>query len=81
MVEHLHSDGEEPCVTLDAFLEQSNATAVRQKLRRRTASFACFSAAVGSGTSGESAAAAEALPAGQTSRGMTEPSPSRSEEP
>ena len=29
MVEHLHSDGEEPCVTLDAFLEQSNATAVR----------------------------------------------------
>ena len=29
MVEHLHSDGEEPAVTLDAFLEQSNATAVR----------------------------------------------------
>ncbi|WP_137870002.1 DUF934 domain-containing protein [Sphingopyxis sp. 2PD] len=29
MVEHLHSDGEEPCVTLDAFLQQSNATAVR----------------------------------------------------
>ena len=29
MVEHLHSDGEEPCVTLDAFLSQSNATAVR----------------------------------------------------
>lgn len=29
MVEHLHGDGEEPCVTLDAFLEQSNATAVR----------------------------------------------------
>ncbi len=29
MVEHLHSDGEEPCVTLDAFLDQSNATAVR----------------------------------------------------
>lgn len=29
MVEHLHCDGEEPCVTLDAFLEQSNATAVR----------------------------------------------------
>ena len=24
-----HVDGEEPCVTLDAFLEQSNATAVR----------------------------------------------------
>ncbi len=29
MVEHLHSDGEEPAVTLDAFLSQSNATAVR----------------------------------------------------
>jgi len=29
MVEHLQADGEEPCVTLDAFLEQSNATAVR----------------------------------------------------
>lgn len=29
MVEHIHSDGEEPAVTLDAFLEQSNATAVR----------------------------------------------------
>jgi sulfite reductase (NADPH) hemoprotein beta-component len=29
MVEHLYSDGEEPAVTLDAFLEQSNATAVR----------------------------------------------------
>ena len=29
MVEHIHSDGEEPCVTLDAFLQQSNATAVR----------------------------------------------------
>lgn len=29
MVEHLRSDGEEPCVTLDAFLQQSNATAVR----------------------------------------------------
>lgn len=28
MVEHLTS-GEEPCVTLDAFLNQSNATAVR----------------------------------------------------
>lgn len=25
----LRSDGEEPCVTLDAFLDQSNATAVR----------------------------------------------------
>jgi hypothetical protein len=24
-----HTDGEEPCVTLDAFLSQSNATAVR----------------------------------------------------
>jgi len=29
MVEHMHADGEEPCVTLDAFLGQSNATAVR----------------------------------------------------
>ena len=29
MVEHLVADGEEPCVTLDAFLSQSNATAVR----------------------------------------------------
>ena len=29
MVEHLQTGGEEPCVTLDAFLEQSNATAVR----------------------------------------------------
>ena len=29
MVEHIHSDGEEPAVTLDAFLSQSNATAVR----------------------------------------------------
>ena len=29
MVEHLQADGEEPCVTLDAFLDQSNATAVR----------------------------------------------------
>ena len=29
MVEHLHADGEEPAVTLDAFLSQSNATAVR----------------------------------------------------
>ena len=29
MVEHMHSDGEEPAVTLDAFLSQSNATAVR----------------------------------------------------
>jgi uncharacterized protein (DUF934 family) len=29
MVEHLQADGEEPCVTLDAFLQQSNATAVR----------------------------------------------------
>ncbi len=29
MVEHLHSDGEEPAVTLDSFLSQSNATAVR----------------------------------------------------
>ncbi|WP_428681136.1 DUF934 domain-containing protein [Sphingopyxis sp.] len=29
MVEHFHADGEEPAVTLDAFLEQSNATAVR----------------------------------------------------
>lgn len=29
MVEHIHADGEEPCVTLDAFLGQTNATAVR----------------------------------------------------
>lgn len=29
MVEHLIADGEEPAVTLDAFLDQSNATAVR----------------------------------------------------
>ena len=29
MVEHLHAESEEPCVTLDAFLSQSNATAVR----------------------------------------------------
>ena len=29
MVEHLQADGEEPAVTLDAFLSQSNATAVR----------------------------------------------------
>lgn len=29
MVEHLPQAGEEPCVTLDAFLTQSNATAVR----------------------------------------------------
>lgn len=29
MVEHMHADGEEPCVTLDAFLGQTNATAVR----------------------------------------------------
>lgn len=29
MVEHIHTDGEEPAVTLDAFLSQSNATAVR----------------------------------------------------
>lgn len=29
MVEHLPAGGEEPCVTLDAFLTQSNATAVR----------------------------------------------------
>jgi uncharacterized protein (DUF934 family) len=29
MVEHLQADGEEPAVTLDAFLDQSNATAVR----------------------------------------------------
>jgi uncharacterized protein (DUF934 family) len=29
MVEHLQTGGEEPCVTLDAFLDQSNATAVR----------------------------------------------------
>jgi uncharacterized protein (DUF934 family) len=29
MVEHIHADGEEPAVTLDAFLDQSNATAVR----------------------------------------------------
>jgi uncharacterized protein (DUF934 family) len=29
MVEHLPASGEEPCVTLDAFLTQSNATAVR----------------------------------------------------
>ena len=29
MVEHLQAGGEEPAVTLDAFLEQSNATAVR----------------------------------------------------
>lgn len=29
MVEHLHAEGEEPAVTLDAFLDQSNATAVR----------------------------------------------------
>jgi uncharacterized protein (DUF934 family) len=29
MVEYIHSDGEEPAVTLDAFLSQSNATAVR----------------------------------------------------
>lgn len=29
MVEHLHAEGEEPSVTLDAFLDQSNATAVR----------------------------------------------------
>ena len=29
MVEHLQTGGEEPCVTLDAFLEQPDATAVR----------------------------------------------------
>jgi uncharacterized protein (DUF934 family) len=29
MVEHRPAAGEEPCVTLDAFLSQSNATAVR----------------------------------------------------
>jgi uncharacterized protein (DUF934 family) len=29
MVEHLHAEGEDPAVTLDAFLDQSNATAVR----------------------------------------------------
>jgi uncharacterized protein (DUF934 family) len=29
MVEHVHAEGEEPAVTLDAFLDQSNATAVR----------------------------------------------------
>lgn len=29
MVEYLHAEGEEPAVTLDAFLDQSNATAVR----------------------------------------------------
>ena len=29
MVEYLHAEGEEPSVTLDAFLDQSNATAVR----------------------------------------------------
>jgi uncharacterized protein (DUF934 family) len=29
MVEHIIADGEEPAVTLDAFLDQSNATAVR----------------------------------------------------
>ncbi len=29
MVEHMHAEGEEPAVTLDAFLDQSNATAVR----------------------------------------------------
>jgi uncharacterized protein (DUF934 family) len=29
MVEHKHAEGEEPAVTLDAFLDQSNATAVR----------------------------------------------------
>jgi uncharacterized protein (DUF934 family) len=29
MVEHQHAEGEEPAVTLDAFLDQSNATAVR----------------------------------------------------
>jgi uncharacterized protein (DUF934 family) len=29
MVEHLTASGEEPSVTLDAFLDQSNATAVR----------------------------------------------------
>lgn len=29
MVEHAAAVGEEPCVTLDAFLNQSNATAVR----------------------------------------------------
>lgn len=29
MVEHIHAEGEEPAVTLDAFLSQSNATAVR----------------------------------------------------
>lgn len=29
MVEHHHGPGEEPAVTLDAFLDQSNATAVR----------------------------------------------------
>jgi uncharacterized protein (DUF934 family) len=29
MVEHIHAEGEEPSVTLDAFLDQSNATAVR----------------------------------------------------
>lgn len=29
MVEHVPAAGEEPCVTLDAFLTQSNATAVR----------------------------------------------------
>jgi uncharacterized protein (DUF934 family) len=29
MVEYQHAEGEEPAVTLDAFLDQSNATAVR----------------------------------------------------
>ncbi len=29
MVEHIPAPGEEPCVTLDAFLEQPDATAVR----------------------------------------------------
>jgi hypothetical protein len=29
MVEHHAAEGEEPAVTLDAFLDQSNATAVR----------------------------------------------------
>ncbi|MGL5838678.1 MAG: DUF934 domain-containing protein [Sphingorhabdus sp.] len=29
MVEHITAEGEEPAVTLDAFLDQSNATAVR----------------------------------------------------
>ena len=29
MVEHFPTEGEEPAVTLDAFLDQSNATAVR----------------------------------------------------